>query len=108
MVSSRSIQKHKRPRGKRRAPSRFDETASNTHHHETVENLYHKYYFEFLNILIGKIERRFKSPTFTLYSKVEEVLQNTTTGVDVPCADVKDIVNHFGEDLQDADLHTEL
>ena len=93
---------------KRRAPSHFNETASNTHYHETVESLYRKYYFEILDKLIGEIERRFESPTFTLYSKVEEVPQYAATGVDVPCADVKDIVGHFGEDLHDADLCTEL
>ena len=93
----------------KRAPSHFDETACNTHHHETAENLFHKYYFGTLDILIGEIERRFESPTFTLlYSKVEVVLQNAATVVDVSCADVKDIVDHFDEDLQDVDLRTEL
>ena len=70
--------------------------------------IYRKYYFEILDKLIGEIERRFESPTFILYSKVEEVLKYAATGVDVPCADVKDIVDHFGEDLHDADLCTKL
>ena len=80
---------------KRGAPLHFDEIESNIHHHEIVENLYRKYYFEILDILIGKIERRFESPTFTLFSKVEEVLQNAATEVNVPCTDAKDIVDHL-------------
>ena len=43
-----------------------------------------------------------------MYSKVEAVLQNAAIGVNVSCADVKDIVEHFGKDHQDADLRTEL
>ena len=57
----------------RRAPLRLDETTSHTYHDETVENLYRRHYMEILDKLIGEIEWRFESPTFILYSKVEDV-----------------------------------
>ena len=59
---------------KRRALIRLDEASTSTHHDDTPRDMYHRLYFEIVDKLIGEIERRFDSPTFSLYSKVETVL----------------------------------
>ena len=92
----------------RRAPLRLDETTSHTYHDETVEDLYHRHHMEILDKLIGEIERRFESPTFILYSKVEDVLRKAATGEITPTAALGEIITHFGDDLEEAELRTEL
>ena len=56
----------------RRAPKRIDEASSTTHFYATLEDMYHRYYFEVLDTLIGEIECRFESSSFTFYAKVEK------------------------------------
>ena len=65
---------------KRREPPRYVETESNTYHEHTVDELCRKHYFEIVDELIAEIERRFQSPTFILYSEVEEVFRKATFG----------------------------
>ena len=65
---------------KRRAPPRYVETESKTYHEHTVDELCRKHYFEIVDELIAEIERRFQSPTFILYSEVEEVFRKATFG----------------------------
>ena len=93
---------------RRRLPKRIDEANSTSHFDVTPEDMYHRYYFEVLDTLIGQIERRLGSPSFTLYAKVESVLENATLGKDVSTDDIKEIVQHFKEDLVECDLITEL
>lgn len=78
------------------------------HFDVTPEDMYHWYYFEVLNTLIGEIERRLGSPSFTFYAKVESVLENAALGKDVSTEDIKEIVQHFKEDLVECDLIAEL
>ena len=49
--------------------------------------MYKRYYFEVIDTIVGEIERRFESQSFTLYAKM---------------------VDHFVDDLELSDLHTEL
>ena len=60
---------------------------------------------EILDKLIGEIERRSESPTFILYSKVEDVLRNRRKYTN--CCSRR---NHytFGDDLEEVELLTEL
>ena len=91
-----------------RAPKCIDEANSTTHFDATPEDVYHRYYFEVLDTLIGEIEHRFESSSFTLYAKVESVLENAAVGKDISTIDIKEIVQHFKEDLVESDLLTEL
>ena len=93
---------------RRRAPKRIDEASSTTHFDATPEDMYHRYYFEVLDTLIGEIERRFESSSFTFYAKVENVLENAAIGKSVSTRDVGVIVEHFKEALVELDLLTEL
>ena len=93
---------------RRRAPKRIDEASSTTHFDTTPEDMYHRYYFEVLDTLIGEIERRFESSSFTFYAKVENVLENAAIGKSISTRDVGVIVEHFKEDLVESDLLTEL
>ena len=87
---------------------RIDEANSTTHFDATPEDMYHRYYFEILDKLIGEIERRFESSSFTFYAKVENVLENAAIGKSISTGDVREIVEHFKEDLVESDLLTEL
>ena len=60
---------------KRKHPRRFDEASNSTYHDGTPESMYKRYYFEILDTLVGEIERRFESETFTFYTKMELLLQ---------------------------------
>ena len=93
---------------RRRAPKRMDEANTTTHFDTTPEDMYHRYCFEVLDVLIGEIERRFESSSFTFYAKVESVLENAALGKDISTEVVKEIVQHFKEDLVESDLSTEL
>ena len=92
----------------RRAPKRIDEATSTTHFDATPEDMYHRYYFEILDTLTGEIECRFESSSFTFYAKVESILEGAAVGKDIPTEDVKEIIQHFKEDLVESDLLTEL
>ena len=93
---------------RRRAPKRIDEATSTTHFDATPEDMYHRYYFEILDTLTGEIECRFESSSFTFYAKVESILEGAAVGKDIPTEDVKEIIQHFKEDLVESDLLTEL
>ena len=92
---------------KRRATARYVETASNTYHEQTVEELYRKQYFEIVDKLIAEIELRFQSPTFILYSRVEEVFRKATFRENTS-TDLQEIIDHYWDDLQGSELYTEL
>ncbi len=51
---------------------------------------------------------KFESSSFTFYAKVESVLENAAVGKDISTKDIKEIVQHFKEDLVESDLLTEL
>ena len=92
---------------KRRAPRRLDE-ATTSHFDATPEDMYRKHYFEVLDTIIGEIQRRFESPSFTFYIKMESVLESAAAGKEVSTEGVEEIVQHFKDDLIKPDLLTEL
>ena len=57
---------------------------------------------------LGEIQRRFESPSFTFYVKIETVLESAAAGKEVSTEGVKEIVQHFKDDLIEPDLLTEL
>ena len=57
---------------------------------------------------MGETERRFESSAFTFYAKVESVLENAAFGNSISTRDVREIVQHFKEDLMESELLTEL
>ena len=93
---------------RRRAPKHIDEASNTVHYDTTPKHMYCRYYFEVLDKLIGEIERRFESPLFTFYSKVEGLLENAAVGNSIAPEDVRIVVHHFKEDLVETELLTEL
>lgn len=92
---------------RQRAPRRFDE-ATTSHFDSTPEDMYHRHYFEVQDMLIGEIECRFESPSFTFYVKMESILVSAAVEKAVPAEGVKEIVHQFTDDLIEPDLLTEL
>ena len=92
---------------KRRAPRSLDE-ATTSHFDATPEDMYRKHYFEVLDTIIGEIQRRFESPSFTFYIKMESVLESAAARKEVSTEGVEEIVQHFKDDLIKPDLLTEL
>lgn len=93
---------------KRRAPTHLDEASRNTHHDATPRDMYRRLYFEIIDKLVGEIERRFHSPTFSLYSKVETMLMKAAIGENIRVDLLSTVQNHFGDDLHPVELSTEL
>ena len=93
---------------KLRTPNRLDEASTNTHRDDTPRDMYRRLYFEVVDKLIGEIESRFDSPTFSLYSKVETVLVKAATGEQIPDDLLSEVCTHFGDDLHPVELTTEL
>ena len=93
---------------KRKRPRRFDEASSSTYHDDTPESMYKRYYFEILDTLVGEIERRFESETFTFYTKMELLLQSAAEGKELSNAYLQEVVDHFIDDLELSELRTEL
>lgn len=70
---------------KRKLPRRFDEASGSTHnHYSTPEDMYKRYYFEVIDTIVGEVERRFESPSFTFYAKMELLLQSAAEGKEIP------------------------
>ena len=67
-----------------------------------------KGYFEIIDTIVGEVERRFESPSFTLYAKMESLLQSAAQGKDMPDTLLKEVVDHYVDDLEMVDLRTEL
>ena len=79
---------------------RIDEASSSSAYFDaTPKVMYRRYYLEVLDTLIGEIERHFESPSFAFYAKMESVLEKSAVGKEIVMEDVKDIVQHFKEDL---------
>lgn len=93
---------------KRRVPARYDENAATTYFDHSPRSMYHRYYFEVLDKLTGEIECRLQSSTFNFYAKVEIVMKNAATGEQVPDHLLREVLDHFKEDLQEHELRTEL
>lgn len=70
--------------------------------------MYRRVYFEIADKLKGEIERRYNSPTFALYTKVELILKKAATGESIPPEVLSEVLQHFGDDLQRDELTTEL
>ena len=93
---------------KRRVPVRYVESALDTSYEQTVEELYRNYYLEILDKLIAEIDRRFLSPTFDLYCKIENVLRRAVTREHIPHTNIKEVIEHFVDDLQESELCAEI
>lgn len=93
---------------KRKHRRRFDESSSSTYHDDTPESMYKRYYFKILDTLVGEIERRFESETFTFYTKMELLLQSAAEGKELSNAYLQEVVDHFIDDLELSELRTEL
>ena len=93
---------------KRKLPRRFDEASGSTHHDSTPEDMYKRYYFEVIDTIVGEVERRFESPSFTFYAKMELLLQSAAEGKEIPNTLLTEVVDHFVDDLELSDLRTEL
>ena len=81
---------------------------STTFHDATPEDMYKRYYFELIDTVMGEIERRLNSPSFTLYTRMEMLLQSAAEGKEVCREAVQEVVEHFSNDLNLDDLCTEL
>ena len=93
---------------RRKLPKRLDESSSTTFHDVTPEGMYQRYYFEVIDTVMGEIERRLDSPSFTLYAKMEMMLQSAAEGKEVVREAVLEVIEHFSDDLNLDDLCTEL
>ena len=93
---------------KRRPPVRLDPASSSAHHDSTPQQMYRRYYFEILDTVVGEIEKRFESSAFTFYTKIESLLKSAASGTNISQDSVKEVVDHFGDDLELNDLVTEL
>lgn len=93
---------------KRKIPRRFDEASGSTYHDSTPEDMYKRYYFEIIDTIVGEVERRFESQSFTLYAKMESLLQSAAEGKEIPDTLLKEVVDHYIDDLELLDLRTEL
>ena len=90
---------------RRKLPKRLDESSSTTFHDVTPEGMY---YFKVIDTVLGEIERRLDSPSFTLYAKMEMMLQSAAEGKKVVREAVLEVIVHFSDDLNLDDLCTEL
>ena len=92
---------------RRKLPRRLDEASGSTYHDSTPESMYKWYYFEVIDTIVGEIERRFESQSFTLYAKMELLLKSAASGQEI-AHEILQEVDHFVDDLELSDLHTEL
>ena len=73
-------------------PKRLDKSNSTTFHDATPEDMYKRYYFELIDTVMGEIERKLNSPSFTLNTRMEMMLQSAAEGKEVCCGAVQEVV----------------
>lgn len=93
---------------RRKVPRKLDQTSSTAYHDNTPESMYKRYYFELIDTVVGEIERRLDSPSFTLYTKMELLLKSAAEGKEILRPAVEEIFDHFQDDFDLNDLCTEL
>lgn len=59
-------------------------------------------------MIIGEIQHQFDFPSFTFYVKVESILESAANGKEVSTEGVKEIAQHFKDDLIKPEHITEL
>ena len=58
----------------RQLPRRIDENSAQLHVFSSVEEYYHKLYFEAISIVKGYLEKRFMQKKFLIFQQMEKAL----------------------------------
>ena len=91
-----------------RRPKRF-ESGSLGHNPESPRDKYRQIYYEFIDAAFSCITARFDNPAFTLFMQIESVLIHCANNdAQLPLDDKTAICTHFGDDLNQEKLRSQL
>jgi len=91
----------------RKASKRFKVEEGESHFPATVEEHYHKYYFEILDLVISSIKKIFDQPEYRMYQHFESLLLKTLNGENFD-KDLKEVMQFYGDDFKAYMLHVQL
>ena len=91
----------------RRLPRRFD-GGSEAHVYSTPKEFYRKTYFEFVDTMNGELTRRFDQKNYELYVNAEHLLISAAGTGEVLTEHLKQVCDHFGNDLDQTRLKNQL
>ena len=91
----------------RKASKRFKVEEGESHFPATVEEHYHKYYFEILDLVTSSIKKIFDQPEYRMYQHFESLLLKTLNGENFD-KDLKEVMQFYGDDFKTYMLHVQL
>ena len=91
---------------RRKAPKRYDDGAE-PFYPETPKQLYHKSYFESLDLVVSSIQDRFDQPGYATYRNVEEILLKAAHAMEYE-TELTAVIQFYGSDLERSQLQTQL
>jgi hypothetical protein len=92
---------------RRRAPQRYETGSGEPFFSETTKDLYRRFYYEALDLVINSISKRFDQPGYKTYKNVEELLLKAARGKDYH-AEFDFVVDFYDTDIVSSLLDTQL
>ena len=93
---------------RRKAPSRFEVAAGESHYPSSIEDHCRVQYFEALDLLIACIKDRFNQPGYQVYCKLETLLLNAANGVALDEDCFSEIMDLYASDFDTSLLKSQL
>jgi len=92
---------------RRKAPKRLEVGCGEPSHPQSPKDLYRRFYFEALDLVISAINSRFDQPGYQTYKNLQELLLQAAHGQDYH-KEFEYVVDFYGSDFESSQLDTQL
>ena len=92
---------------RRKAPKRLEVGCGEPSHPQSPKDMYRRFYFEALDLVISAINNRFDQPGYQTYRNLQELLLKAARGQDFH-KEFEYVVDFYGSDFQSSQLDTQL
>lgn len=92
---------------RRKAPKRLEVGCGEPSHPQSPKDLYRRFYFEALDLVISAINSRFDQPGYQTYKNLQELLLQAACGQDYH-KEFEYVVDFYGSDFESSQLDTQL
>ena len=93
---------------KRKSPLRYEIGATDGDHYESPKQFYRALFYQVIDETVSSLVRRIEDKSIPVLSSVENILYAAWTGAVINKCDLKDVTNHFGDDLNPDKLTSQL
>ena len=92
---------------RRKAPKRLEVGCGEPSHAQSPKDMYRRFYFEALDLVITAVKNRFDQPGYQTYKNLQELLLQAARGQDYH-KEFEYVVNFYGSDFESSQLDTQL